>query len=54
MPSPQGNELERLDFKDARIEIFHTSEVVSMKESAAKTVKIQVEEKKADAGKKAA
>ena len=27
-----GNELKRLDFKDARIEIFHASEVVSMKE----------------------
>src|ERR1700737_892333 len=33
------NELKRLDFKDARIEIFHTSEVVSMKESAAKAVR---------------
>ena len=33
-----GNELRRLDFKDARIEIFHASEVVSMKESAAKAV----------------
>jgi Fatty acid synthesis protein len=34
-----GNELKRLDFKDARIEIFHASEVVSMKESAAKPVR---------------
>jgi Fatty acid synthesis protein len=34
-----GNELRRLDFKDARIEIFHASEVVSMKESAAKAVR---------------
>jgi len=34
-----GNELKRLDFKDARIEIFHASEVVSMKESAAKAVR---------------
>jgi glycerol-3-phosphate acyltransferase PlsX len=25
-----GNELKRLDFKDARIEIFHASEVVSI------------------------
>src|SRR6202048_4202142 len=33
------NELKRLDFKDARIEIFHASEVVSMKESAAKAVR---------------
>src|SRR5260370_755187 len=34
-----GDELKRLDFKDARIEIFHASEVVSMKESAAKAVR---------------
>src|SRR6202795_3731026 len=34
-----GNELKRLDFKDARIEIFHASELVSMKESAAKAVR---------------
>src|SRR6202163_2600992 len=34
-----GNELERLDFKDARIEIFHASEIVSMTESAAKAVR---------------
>jgi len=34
-----GNELKRLDFKDAQIEIFHASEVVSMKESAAKAVR---------------
>src|ERR1700736_3285511 len=34
-----GNELKRLDFKDARIEIFHASEVISMKESAAKAVR---------------
>ena len=34
-----GNVLKRLDFKDARIEIFHASEVVSMKESAAKAVR---------------
>lgn len=33
------NELKRRDFKDARIEIFHASEVVSMKESAAKAVR---------------
>src|SRR5258708_20341116 len=34
-----GNELKRLDFKDARIEIFHASEVISMKESAAQAVR---------------
>ena len=34
-----GNELKRLEFKDARIEIFHASEIVSMKESAAKAVR---------------
>ena len=34
-----GNELERLDFNDARIEIFHASEIVSMTESAAKAVR---------------
>jgi glycerol-3-phosphate acyltransferase PlsX len=33
------NELKRLDFEDARIEIFHASEVVSMKESAAKAIR---------------
>ena len=33
------NELKRLDCKDSRIEIFHASEVVSMKESAAKAVR---------------
>ena len=31
-----GNELKRLDFEDARIEIFHASEVVSMKEAGGK------------------
>ena len=34
-----GNELKRLDFKDARIEIFHASEIVSMKEAAAMAVR---------------
>ena len=34
-----GSELKRLDCKDSRIEIFHASEVVSMKESAAKAVR---------------
>jgi glycerol-3-phosphate acyltransferase PlsX len=34
-----GNELKRLDYKDSRIEIYHASEVVSMKESAAKAVR---------------
>ena len=34
-----GNELQRLDCKDPRVEIFHASEVVSMKESAAKAVR---------------
>jgi phosphate acyltransferase len=33
------NELKRLNFSDPRIEIFHASEVVSMKESAAKAVR---------------
>jgi glycerol-3-phosphate acyltransferase PlsX len=33
-----GKELKRLDFKDARIEVFHASDVVSMKEEAAKAV----------------
>src|SRR5271155_370107 len=33
-----GNELQRLDCKDPRVEIYHASEVVSMKESAAKAV----------------
>src|ERR1700675_4364811 len=34
-----GNELKRLDCKDSRVEIFHASEVVTMKESAAKAVR---------------
>src|SRR5438132_371591 len=34
-----GNELKHLDVKDVRIEIFHASEIVSMKESAAKAVR---------------
>ncbi|HEV3066154.1 MAG TPA: phosphate acyltransferase PlsX, partial [Chthoniobacterales bacterium] len=34
-----GSELKRLDCKDSRVEIFHASEVVSMKESAAKAVR---------------
>ena len=34
-----GSELQRLDCKDPRVEIFHASEVVSMKESAAKAVR---------------
>ena len=34
-----GSELKRLDCKDPRIEIFHASEVVSMKDSAAKAVR---------------
>src|ERR1700745_4229785 len=33
------NELKRLDFSDSRIEIFHASQVISMKESAAKAVR---------------
>jgi glycerol-3-phosphate acyltransferase PlsX len=33
------NELKRLNFSDPRIEIFHASQVVSMKESAAKAVR---------------
>jgi glycerol-3-phosphate acyltransferase PlsX len=33
------NELKRLNFSDPRMEIFHASEVVSMKESAAKAVR---------------
>src|SRR5260370_18912143 len=33
------NELKRIDFSDPRIEIFHASQVVSMKESAAKAVR---------------
>jgi len=33
------NELKRLDFSDSRIEVFHASQVVSMKESAAKAVR---------------
>ena len=36
--APPGNELKRLDCKDPRIEIYHASEVVSMKDSAAKAV----------------
>jgi phosphate acyltransferase len=34
-----GNELKRLDCSDPRIEIFHASEVVGMKDSAAKAVR---------------
>jgi phosphate acyltransferase len=34
-----GNELKRLDCKDPRVNIYHASEVVSMKESAAKAVR---------------
>src|ERR1700675_2440189 len=34
-----GNELKRLDCKDSRVEIFHASEVVTMKDSAAKAVR---------------
>ena len=34
-----GSELKRLDCKDTRTEIFHASEVVSMKDSAAKAVR---------------
>jgi phosphate acyltransferase len=34
-----GNELKRLGCTDARIDIFHASEVVAMKESAAKAVR---------------
>jgi glycerol-3-phosphate acyltransferase PlsX len=34
-----GKELQRLDCKDPRVEIFHASEVISMKESAAKAVR---------------
>jgi phosphate acyltransferase len=34
-----GGELKRLDCKDSRTEIFHASEVVSMKESGAKAVR---------------
>ena len=34
-----GAELKRLDCKDSRTEIFHASEVVSMKESAVKAVR---------------
>src|ERR1700736_2359030 len=33
------NELKRLDCKDLRVEIFHASEVISMKDSAAKAVR---------------
>src|SRR6516164_11294688 len=33
------SELKRLDFSDPRIEIFHASQVISMKESAAKAVR---------------
>src|SRR6202022_2801294 len=34
-----GSELKRLDCKDSRLEIFHASEVILMKESAAKAVR---------------
>src|SRR5580704_10829479 len=34
-----GSELKRLDCKDPRIEIYHASEVVTMKDSAAKAVR---------------
>src|SRR5258705_13023783 len=34
-----GKELKPLDFKDARIEVFHASDVVSMREAAAKAVR---------------
>jgi phosphate acyltransferase len=34
-----GNELNRLDCKDTRVEIYHASEVITMKESAAKAVR---------------
>src|SRR5580704_5335963 len=34
-----GNELKRLDCKDPRVEIYHASEVVTMKDSAAKAVR---------------
>jgi glycerol-3-phosphate acyltransferase PlsX len=37
--SAAENELRRLDYSDPRIEIFHASQVVSMKESAAKAVR---------------
>jgi len=40
-----GNELQRLDCKDSRVEIFHASEVVSMKESAAKAVRSKKDDK---------
>src|SRR5206468_7071824 len=34
-----GNELNRLDCKDQRVEVYHASEVITMKESAAKAVR---------------
>src|SRR5712671_17918 len=34
-----GNELKRIGFQDERIEIFHTSQVVEMKDSAAKAIR---------------
>src|ERR1700724_1028555 len=34
-----GSELKRLDCKDPRVEIYHASEVIDMKESAAKAVR---------------
>jgi len=34
-----GNELKRIGFQDRRIEIFHASEVVGMKESGAKAIR---------------
>jgi glycerol-3-phosphate acyltransferase PlsX len=34
-----GNELDRLGYQDNRIEIFHASEVVDMRESAAKAIR---------------
>src|SRR5258708_17245958 len=34
-----GNELKRIGFQDERIEIFHASQVVEMKDSAAKAIR---------------
>jgi phosphate acyltransferase len=34
-----GNELKRLQCKDPRVDIYHASEVISMKDSAAKAVR---------------
>ncbi len=34
-----GNELKRIGFQDERIEIFHTSQVVEMNDSAAKAIR---------------